>query len=177
MERVKETYDEVLQGKKTAIWPGGFFHFNGWGDHGFDHMTPDEKHGYRFFIPPRGLGLTNLARLNRSIEAYVYCILGAQVNTRSPIVSQSGASQETQQEFGILFESAVIENDISKSIQRYQFAIQEAKVRLDYAVAPGCWLMPSDLVINTHSVVGYNNQLQKATEDMTFGKNDIKGPA
>ena len=87
--------------------------------------------------------LKNLARLNRSIEAFVYCILGAQVNTRSPIVSGHGASQETQQEFLTLFESAVIENDISKIVQRYQLAVQQSKVSLDYALSPGCWLMPS----------------------------------
>ena len=130
---------------------------------------------YDWFVLQKGEGLANLARLNRSIEAYVYCVLGAQVDTRSPIIAAGGASQETQQQFLVLFESAVIENDIAKSIQRYQYAVQEAKVRLDYAIAPGCWLMPSDLVINTRSVVGYNNLLQKATEVMRFGINDING--
>ena len=130
---------------------------------------------YDWFVLQKGEGLVNLARLNRSIEAYVYCVLGAQVDTRSPIIAAGGASQETQQQFLVLFESAVIENDISKSIQRYQFAVQEAKVRLDYAIAPGCWLMPSNLVINTHSVAGYNNLLQKATEEMKFGINDVNG--
>ena len=125
------------------------------------------------FILHEGKGLKNLGRINRSIEAFVYCILGAQVNTRSPIVSAHGASQETQQEFLTLFESAVIENDISKSVQRYQLAVQQSKVRLDYALSPGCWLMPSNLVINTQAVVGYNNKLQRATADMKFGANDI----
>ncbi|MEN0016605.1 MAG: hypothetical protein AAF706_03250, partial [Bacteroidota bacterium] len=59
--------------------------------------------------------------------------------------------------------------------QRYQLAIQQSKVRLDYAISPGCWLMPSNLVINTHSVAGYNNKLQRATADMKFGINDING--
>ena len=72
-----------------------------------------------------------------------------------------------------LFESAVIENDISKSVQRYQLAVQQSKVRLDYALSPGCWLMPSNLVINTQAVAGYNNKLQRATTDMKFGANDI----
>ena len=130
---------------------------------------------YDWFVLQKGEGLVNLARINRSIEAYVYCVLGAQVDTRSPIIAAGGASRETQQQFLVLFESAVIENDIAKSIQRYQFAVQEAKVRLDYAIAPGCWLMPSDLVINTHAVAGYNNVLQKATEVMKFGINDING--
>lgn len=129
---------------------------------------------YLNFIPRKGNGLTKagLGRINRSIEAYVYCILGAQMNTRNPIVGNSGATQETQQEFLTLFEAAIIENDISKSIQRYQFAIQQAKVKLDYALAPSCWLLPSNMIINTQSVVGYNNKLQRATNDMKFGIND-----
>ena len=64
------------------------------------------------------------------------------------------------------------ENDISSSIQRYQLSVQEAKLRLDLAVAPGVWLMPSNMIINTESVVGYNNKLMKATGDMKFGKNN-----
>ena len=71
----------------------------------------------------------------------------------------------------ILFESSVIEEDISKSMQHYQIAVQEAKVRVDLAVAPGLWLIPSELIINTESVTVYNNKLLKATSDMSFGVN------
>jgi len=91
--------------------------------------------------------------LNQSIEAFVYCVLGAQVNTRSSIIGDTGSAQETQQVFLQLFESAIIEMDIPKSIQRYQLAIQEAKVKLDTAVAVGCWLFPSRLVVNNNSVL------------------------
>ena len=129
---------------------------------------------YAWFIPTSGHGLTKagLGRLNRSAEAFVYCILGAQVNTRNSIYGNGGGAIETQQEFLALFESSVIENDISSSIQRYQLAVQEAKLRLDLAIAPGLWLMPSNMIINTESVVGYNNKLMKATNDMKFGVNN-----
>ena len=40
------------------------------------------------------------------------------------------------------------------------------------AVAPGVWLMPSNMIINTESVIGYNNNLKIATEDMKFGVNN-----
>ena len=129
---------------------------------------------YSWFIPESGYGLTKagLGRINRSIEAFVYCVLGSQVNTRTSIVSKGGGGFETQENFISLFESSVIENDISKSIQRYQTAVQESKSRLDLAVAPGVWLMPSNLIINTESIIGYNNDLKKVTEDMTFGVNN-----
>ena len=110
--------------------------------------------------------------MNRSAEAFVYCILGAQVNTRNSIYGNGGGAIETQQEFLALFESSVIENDISNSIQRYQLAVQEAKLRLDLAIAPGVWLMPSNMINNTESVIGFNNKLLKASNDMNFGVNN-----
>ena len=128
---------------------------------------------YSWFVPNSGIGLTRrgMGRINRSLEAFVYCVFGAQVNIRSGIVGNSGGAIEAQQEMMKLFESAVIEEDLSTSVQRYQLAVQEAKLRLDLAIAPGIWLMPSNLVINTESIVGYNNELQKADENMQFGVN------
>ena len=133
----------------------------------------DAKAQYSWFVPSEGNGLTRrgMGRINRSLEAFVYCVLGAQVNIRSGIVGDSGGAVEAQQEMLKLFESAVIEEDLATSVQRYQLAVQEAKLRLDLAIAPGIWLMPSNLVINTESIVGYNNELQKADEGMQFGVN------
>ena len=140
---------------------------------GFYTSSHRSRRQYDWFVPQKGQGLTKigLSRLNQSIESYVYCILGSQVNTRSSIIGNSGSAIETQSVFLKLFESSVIERDISKNIQRYQFAIQEARVKLDLAISPGCWLLPSSLVINTDSKLGYNNQLQRATTEMNFGIN------
>ena len=51
-------------------------------------------------------------------------------------------------------------------------AVDEAKVRLNLAISPGTWLMPSDLLINTQSTIGYNNKLRKATAEMKLGVNN-----
>ena len=56
-------------------------------------------------------------------------------------------------------------------VQRFQLAIESAKVRLDLAISPGLWLLPSKMVVNTESVVGYNNKLKKATSFMRIGVN------
>lgn len=50
-------------------------------------------------------------------------------------------------------EDAIRQPDIPKSVQRFQLAIDEAKVRLNLAISPGAWLKPSNLVINTQSAV------------------------
>ena len=117
---------------------------------------------FEYFVPDCAQGLTQagLARKSQTIEAFVYCVLGAQVNVRSSILGNGGRAKEAQSEFLVLMEDAIRTPDISKSVQRYQLAIDEAKVRLDFATSPGTWLMPSRMVINTESTIGYNNQLK-----------------
>lgn len=131
---------------------------------------------------PKSYGLTKAgqARVNQSIESFVYCILGAhaQVNVRSTIIADTGSAQEVRREFLLLVEDAIKQMDISKSVQRYQLAVQKAKVKLDLAVLPGTWLMPSRMVINTESVVWYNNELKRASPSMKLGINyDVNKPS
>lgn len=106
-----------------------------------------------------GLTQAGLSRLNQSIETFVYCVLDAQFNVRSSILEDGGRAKEAQSEFLVLLEDAIRQPDLVKCVQRYQLAIDEAKVRLDLAAAPGASLMPSRTVINTESRVGYSNQL------------------
>ena len=113
-----------------------------------------------------------LSRINQSIEAFVYCILGAQVNIRSSILGEGGRAQEAQTEFLTLMEDAIRQPDLSKSVQRYQLAVDQAKVRLNLAVCPGAWLMPARMIINTESIVGYNNKLKQAQAGMKLGVNN-----
>ena len=170
---------EMDIGSKESYWPRRVYLFEDEGATArkgnkiFNIHNLDGKKQYSWFVPKQGSGLTRrgMGRINRSLEAFVYCVLGAQVNIRSGIVGNSGGAVEAQQEMQKLFESAVIEEDLATSVQRYQLAVQEAKLRLDLAIAPGIWLMPSNLVINTESIVGYNNELQKADEGMQFGVN------
>ena len=92
---------------------------------------------FEYFVPDTAQGLTQsgLSRLNQSIEAFVYCVLGAQVNVRSSILGNGGGAKEARRDFLVLLEGAIRTPDISKSVQRYQLAIDEAKVRLDLAHA------------------------------------------
>ena len=81
-------------------------------------------------------------------------------------------AKEAQTEFLVLLEEAIRQPNLSKSVQRYQLAVDEAKVRLNLAVAPGTWLMPGRMVLNTGSVAGYNNQLRQSTPNMKLGVNN-----
>ena len=133
----------------------------------------EARNQYEYFLCPVSHGLTSagLSRINQSIESFCYAILGSQVDVRSSIAGSQGSSIETQRQFLSMIEDAIRNPDISKSVQRFQLAIESAKVRLDLAISPGLWLLPSKMVVNTESVVGYNNKLKKATSFMRIGIN------
>ena len=133
----------------------------------------ETRNQYEYFICPISHGLTSagLSRINQSIESFCFAILGSQVNVRSSIAGSQGSSIETQREFLSLVEDAIRNPDLGKSVQRFQLAIESAEVRLDLAISPGTWLLPSKMVVNTESVVGYNNKLKKATSFMKIGVN------
>ena len=170
------------------IWPGpedGGFSYPSWmkfsdeGGKAIDgnliaFIQPDDIEQYAWFVPKNSSGLTKagLARINQSIKAFVYCILGAQVNVRSSIIGDGGRATEAQSEFLTLMESAITQPDLAQSVQRYQLAVDEAKVRLNLAVAPMAWLMPANMIINTASVVSYNNKLKQAVTGTKLGLNN-----
>ena len=133
----------------------------------------EARNQYEYFLCHVSHGLTSagLSRINQSIESFCYAILGSQVDVRSSIAGSQGSSIETQRQFLSMVEDAIRNPDLGKSVQRFQLAIESAKVRLDLAISPGTWLLPSKMVVNTESVVGYNNKLKKATSFMRIGIN------
>ena len=128
---------------------------------------------YDWFAPNTASGLTQagLVHINQSIEAFTYCILGAQVNVCSSILGQGGRAKEAQSEFLVLLEDAIRQPNLAQSMQKYQLAVDEAKVRLNMAVCPGVWLMPARMIINSESTVGYN-KLKHTIAGMRLGVNN-----
>ena len=90
----------------------------------------------------------------------------------SGITGNSGSAVEVRREFLALLEDSLRKPNIGASIQRFQLAVEEAKVKLGLAISPGTWLLPSRMVINTESKIGYNNELRRASPHMRLGVND-----
>ena len=111
-------------------------------DKQFEHFVPNQT---------SGLTLNGLGRINRSIEAFGYCILGAQVNTRSSILGNLGTARNTQMDFLVLIKDALKTLNVSNEPVKYQNAIEATKVRLYFAVGRGVLLLPSRMIINTES--------------------------
>lgn len=141
---------------------------------GFMRNEQGADRRFECFLPDKASGLAppGLSRLNQSKEAFVYCVLGAQVNVCSSILDDGGPAKEAQSEFLVLLEDAVRQPDLAKSVQRYQPAVDQAKVRLDLVTVPGVWLMPSRILIHTDRTATYNNKLRQATPDMKLGINN-----
>ena len=132
-------------------------------DKQLEHFVPDQT---------SGLTLNGLGRINQSIMAFGYCILGSQANTRSSILGNLGTARNTQTDFLVLIEDSIKTLNVSNGPVKYQDAIQATKVRLNLAVARGVLLLPARMIINTESIVGYNNNLRRATDDMKLGVNN-----
>ena len=129
----------------------------------FEHFVPNQT---------SGLTLNGLGRINRSIEAFGYCILGAQANMRSSILGTLGTARNTQTDFLVLIEDSIKTLNVSNGPVKYQDAIEATKVRLNFAVGRGVLLLPARMIINTGSIVGYNNNLRRATDNMKLGVNN-----
>ena len=132
-------------------------------DKQFEHFVPNQT---------SGLTLNGLGRINRSIEAFGYCILGAKANTRSSILGNLGTAKKKQTDFLVLIEDVLRTLTVSSGPVKYQDAIEATKVRLNFAVGSGVLLLLSRMIINTESVVGYNNNLRRATDGMKLGVNN-----
>jgi len=131
-----------------------------------------------WFTPNKASGLTQagLSRINQSIKAFIYCTLGTQVNVHSSILGSGGGARKAQREFLVLVEDAIRQPNLAKSVQRYQLAVDQAKVRLNLAVAPLAWLMSVQMIINTETTIGDNNKLKQAVSGMKLGVNNEVNP-
>ena len=119
---------------------------------------------FAVFCATQGCGISR--------EIFDSDLLPKMARRRSSIFGEGGRAKEVQTEFLAKFDESVHQPDLSASVQRYQLALDQAKVRLNFAVCPGAWLMPARMIINTESVVGYNNMLKQATPGMKLGVNN-----
>ena len=129
---------------------------------------------HKLFIATKSNGLTKTGQLlfQQSIESFVYCVLGAQANTRWLIVGRGAMSLQTQEVFKKLVNDTIIQSDPTVTISNIRKAIKDTNVVLNMVISPGIILIPSNLIILDKMVAGYNNVLKLATSSMKFGKND-----
>lgn len=97
----------------------------------------DVKNDYKKLVPKLLNDLTkqSTALLNKSIESFVYCILGAQAETKQSIYGNRTSLLETQQVFRQVVEDSIIHYDTSVSIISINRAISDTNAVFKY----GCF--------------------------------------
>jgi hypothetical protein len=126
-----------------------------------DSVTQD-IFDYNRVVPDHTKGLTNsgIIRLNDSIRAYVYCLLGAQVQAR-----QTGSSLEAQQQFLVLVNDLIVKKQsLEESISNFEDALSKTRGKINYVIAKGLYMLPADMNLNKlgQSVKGFNDQIKIA---------------
>ena len=103
---------------------------------------------YKLFVATKSNGLTKTGQLlfQQSVESYVYCVLGAQANTRWSIVGKGAMSLQTQEVFKKLVNDTIIQGDPTVTIANMRKAIKDTNVVLNMAISPGVILIPSNLI-------------------------------
>ena len=115
---------------------------------------------------------SGVSRINDSIRAYVWAILGAQIQARSSILG-TGKAFDAQKQFLANVEDVInSEVDLPRSIERYQLVLQYARSNVDFVVGSGLYMMPSDMDLYIGTINGYNNLITIATDDLQLGHND-----
>ena len=94
------------RGMKTKNTYPGYYKFSDEGGKGLNgnliyYIESEGVPQYDWFAPNTGTGLTQagLSCINQSIKAYVYCILGSQVNLRTSILCQGGRQKKSRESF------------------------------------------------------------------------------
>ena len=117
----------------------------------------------------KGINKRRQVLLQKAVKAFVYCVLGAQVQTRWPIMGDQATSLQTQVIFHKLVEETIAQSNNSVMITNIRAAISGSNVVLDIGIIPGVILIPSKLIILDKPIPGYNNVLTIAKRSMKFG--------
>ena len=134
----------------------------------------DESKDWQKFIQDDSNGVTKTGQLflQKAAEAYVYCVLGAQAQTRWKMVGEGAKSLQMQEIFNKLVNDTVAQDDGAVLITNMRIAVKATNVVLNLAILPKLVLIPSELLILKEKIPGYNNTLTLATKTMNFEVNE-----
>ena len=136
-------------------------------------LPMDESNDWKKFFQDDSEGIMQTGKLflQKAAEAYVYCVLGAQAQTRWRIVGDGAKSLQTQEVFSKLVKDTVAQDDDKVLMTNMRTAVKATNVVLNLAILPKLILIPSDLLLLKKKIPGYNNTLTLATKKMRFGEN------
>jgi len=156
-----------------ANGPGSYMDRFGFHPQSYLKQSAEAVNGFVDFMLDQTQGFTHagVERLNDSIRTYVWAILGAQDQERTPILG-SGTAFTAQKRF-LENISAAIQQAEETSVRKYQSVLQYARGKLDFVIGEQLYMCPSDMTLTLLSahISGYNNEILVATKDMSPGQN------
>ena len=156
-----------------ANGPGSYFDRFGLEPQSYLKQSADANGGFVDFMLNLTQGFTyaDVERLNDSIRTYVWAILGAEGQERTPILGY-GTAFTAQKKFLANISAAIQQSD-ETSVTKYQSVLQYARGKLDFVIGEQLYMCPSDMTLTLLSahISGYNNEVLVATKDMAPGQN------
>ena len=127
---------------------------------------------YSRWIIPTSNGLTYKALnlLSDSVRGYVYLLLSSQSGARRNIMESPAARQIYLDNFNDIVERQV---ETAADIERYQNVLRYAYSKVDFGIAKGVYMIPSNMMLNMDNMGGYNNKLLIADSNVKIGMVNI----
>ena len=97
-------------------------------------------------------------------------VIICQVKTRSNIVGNSAPAVDAHQLFKSTFR-ALINEDLSIDIEKYQAVSEHALSKVDFSVGIGTYMLPTNLNLNIGRKKGYNHKILVSNTGMKIDSN------
>ena len=148
----------------TATW-GASFHDNGMKSIWIRSALPTAN--YCQNMPWKGgKGLKNLNFISESVRVYAYLVLNSQISGRGSMKSPAA-----RQIFPSLFEDIVRRAlNTADDIARFEGVITRSRSKLDFPVAEGVYMLPSDMSLIEGKINGFNNAIKVAGANVKIGE-------
>ena len=111
--------------------------------------------------------------ISKSVRAHVYLLLTSQVQARSKIVGKTANALDAQNIYINSFEE-LLKSDytIADDIVRYQGVLEHAMSKVDFSVAGGIYMLPSNINLNINKTQGFNNEILISESSYKLGLNN-----
>ena len=156
-----------------ANGPGSYMDRFGFHPQSYLKQSADATNGFINFMLDQTQGFTHagVERLNDSIRTYVWVILGAQDEERTPILGSRTAF--TAQKRLLTNMEVAITQAGETPVSKYQSVLQYARGKLDFVLGEQLYMCPSDMMLASLAdrIMGYNNEIFVATAAMSPGTN------
>ena len=102
--------------------------------------------------------------------AYVHLVLRSQVQACSAIVGNTAPAVDAQQLLKDTFK-ALMNEDLSIDIEKYEGVLEHALSKVDFSVDIGIFMLPSNFNLAIRKKEGYNNKSLVSKTGMKIGSN------